>query len=385
MSRERERSRYATFSTLSYNEGGVFTDTVSLDVEHEFISDENHTKKWKGSNGPCNHMRSSWTPNTSLRYTDDFGVTIVKPTTRGAGFISQVSKDLVSAAVADTVVSLQQKIFNEYARGYERFDLINAVAGLADCGGYFKAISKYRYLDWEFGLAPTIADAKTAYERTFQSVEETNVRLKAAAKPSRFSKTKFVDVSINETRPYFFGDYSDTIVHGHCTVKLSGNVRVEPPRYLSEFDKEWYLWLDKVGFHPDLAALWEAVPFSWLVDWFVPIGNALEKAVGDWYNPTVYIDGWLSFKALLDVELKVPQGSSRPIELWGSSEGTGKSKYYNRLPLSTAFDSRTVKSAPLRLPVPDPRKCAILADIAGALQNPLGALQRTARRTRFNV
>lgn len=382
MSRDRFKNVSLPFPVFYTPERVGDPSYMEINTHHERIVDENHTKRWKGSNGPCYHSKFLWKPAYLTSTTATEGEIMSSPSNRHAGVLTDVAERLVSSTVSETVSKLRKEIYNEYARSYERFDLINAVAGLADVGSLFKRLGKYRYLDWEFGLAPTIADARIAYQRAFESTESVIAKVKSAHKPTRISRSRLVDISVNEEINYYADDPSQTLVSGHCTVRFKGRVATKMP-LLTNFDRDWYLWLDKIGFHPDLATLWEAVPFSWLIDWFVPIGSSLESAVGDWFNPTVFMWGNLSYKALLDFQLKRPSP-----ELFNNSttpEGSGTSKIYSREVVNYNFDSRSISLPSVRLPVPHPKKCGILADIAGLLKNPIDPFVRTARRTRFNI
>jgi hypothetical protein len=52
--------------------------------------------------------------------------------------------------------------------------------------------------------------------------------------------------------------------------------------------------LDEVGFLNPLSVAWELVPFSFIVDWFVPIGTFLENVVPP--QGVSFVDGYLSQK-----------------------------------------------------------------------------------------
>lgn len=54
--------------------------------------------------------------------------------------------------------------------------------------------------------------------------------------------------------------------------------------------------LDRIGFHPDLATLWELVPFSFVVDYIFPIGKFLEGLRRGGWVKAVYFDGWVTAK-----------------------------------------------------------------------------------------
>lgn len=63
--------------------------------------------------------------------------------------------------------------------------------------------------------------------------------------------------------------------------------------------------LDRIGFHPDPATLWELVPFSFVVDYIFPIGQFLEGLRRGGWVKAVYFDGWVSAKATTEGHMSV--------------------------------------------------------------------------------
>lgn len=68
--------------------------------------------------------------------------------------------------------------------------------------------------------------------------------------------------------------------------------------------------LDNMGLYPDLSTIWNAIPFSFVVDYFIPIGKRLEASFGEWDWQTVGLvnalrirDACVSFKASGIVEI----------------------------------------------------------------------------------
>lgn len=75
---------------------------------------------------------------------------------------------------------------------------------------------------------------------------------------------------------------------GTWTVHLQGTVS-PPGGTLPEL-------LDVVGFHPDLATAWDLVPLSFVVNWFLPIGDWLESICNRGWVNTAQFSGWYSTK-----------------------------------------------------------------------------------------
>lgn len=50
--------------------------------------------------------------------------------------------------------------------------------------------------------------------------------------------------------------------------------------------------LDLLGFHPDIATAWDLVPLSFVLDYFIPIGNFLDGISRNGWVSRCYFDGW---------------------------------------------------------------------------------------------
>jgi hypothetical protein len=49
-----------------------------------------------------------------------------------------------------------------------------------------------------------------------------------------------------------------------------------------------YLLLDTLGVHPDLKTAWDIVPLSFVVDYFIPVGDILESLHPRGWAPSCY-------------------------------------------------------------------------------------------------
>lgn len=66
--------------------------------------------------------------------------------------------------------------------------------------------------------------------------------------------------------------------------------------------------LDWLGFHPDLATAWDLIPFSFVVDYLLPIGDFLESfRQGGWVKVALF-NGWISRKLIVHCDIE----STRP-------------------------------------------------------------------------
>lgn len=75
-------------------------------------------------------------------------------------------------------------------------------------------------------------------------------------------------------------------------VHLAGTYQVRLPDYHRAVLKGLSL-LDELGIHPDLRTAWDIVPLSFVVDYFIPIGDLLESLhPRGWTDYSVYFKGW---------------------------------------------------------------------------------------------
>jgi hypothetical protein len=56
-------------------------------------------------------------------------------------------------------------------------------------------------------------------------------------------------------------------------------------------------FMDEIGVNPDLKTAWDILPFSFVVDYFLPIGDLLESLhPRGWFKPTFTLNGTISYK-----------------------------------------------------------------------------------------
>lgn len=109
------------------------------------------------------------------------------------------------------------------------------------------------------------------------------------------SEQSSVVVPVNkEIYEYIAGDpwYIRGSVHG--TLRLTGSFYL--PDNLSGWDY-YNIFLDELGFNPDLKTAWDLIPMSFVADYFLPIGDLLEQIhPRGWFKPVMEYSGRLSAK-----------------------------------------------------------------------------------------
>jgi hypothetical protein len=253
------------------------------------------------------------------------------PFRRGPGFIPGFHEGLCPQPPASVVTPFAQKAIKEMLSQfppevsilnylYELKDLVGTIKNIAsffsnfcdvikgNFGGSIRGAHNY-WLEWNFGVSPLLSDTAklvNTFSRVRKRLEwlkrNKNKRVRVG---SRASYTQPDDEHV-----YLAGIGAST---GPYIAQWRGSINGKLTA--SAWVKQNLPWLDSWlafvrgvvsdgGFNRPLSVIWEAIPFSWLVDYFVPIGDFLESVVfEDVKNWEVSGFSW-SFKAYYTFELR---------------------------------------------------------------------------------
>jgi hypothetical protein len=168
-----------------------------------------------------------------------------------------------------------------YSQIVKPWSSLNFINELRDIRNLIKPLMQYRYTDYAFGIAPTVGDSK----RLWSNLEKAHAALARLNRNSGKTQKVLFDLPVKPLR-------LNTIINncafmGTPKYTVFGNIVVTMPN-MSAAEQDMRLWLDILGVHPDLSTLWEAVPFSWLIDWVVPVGDSIsELSDRGWIKPNV--------------------------------------------------------------------------------------------------
>jgi hypothetical protein len=142
------------------------------------------------------------------------------------------------------------------------------------------------HLNWVFGWKPLLQDLKTLASIT-TAVEARIREFNSLLERGGISRRKHLQSSGDSFPPSIQSVFSNSMVEIHADVSYSfktkvwGSVRWVPDRLdtveiekLTQFNKALLIALDLQV--PDASTLWEAVPWTWLVDYFVNVGDVLQ-------------------------------------------------------------------------------------------------------------
>lgn len=335
-------------------------------TKSESITDNNN--KTQRPESGVSHYRTTSFPGRIPDYTIPglyFLKVLNEPLGADAKSVKTCIDSRTSQGINEAFKELQFKFYQERASLVDRKDTINFLAELKELPSLFKSLNKYRYLDWEFGMAPFLRELTGLLSITEDTLESAKGKIASSQKYMKFEKSKIIPVSFDDSRYNFGAGFPCRVkFDGKCSVRLRGEYRVIFPDITNDSNLK-ALIRDIEGFNADPATIWEALPFSWLIDWFLPIGSYLEKLSGSNFNPVLVMRGTITVKCTGSFEVFTAYNHQYGAFKAGHSMGGGSYLNYSRTSFSDSLDSMFHSPPKWRFQTPDFRKSGILNDIFG--------------------
>jgi len=92
--------------------------------------------------------------------------------------------------------------------------------------------------------------------------------------------------------------------------------------------------LDSLGFELNPAILWDKLPFSFVVDWFINVGGFLESIKIDTLElPILLLDSYVQYKQTMTVATTTTYAADATYQGWSLPGAVGAYKYFERWPI----------------------------------------------------
>lgn len=176
------------------------------------------------------------------------------------------------------------------------FELLNLLGELDDLIATFtlKFWKQLTYGAFNWGILPLISDLKSL-SASFDDVFNGGI----ASAIDSFNEKEYSTYSIK----------LDGLVPGlpRHTYEFKGKLRLSGSHHVSFPSSSpttaLQLFLDELGVHPDLRTIWDLIPLSFVLDYFLPIGDILESAhPRGWFRPNFYFSGSASLSGELTLK-----------------------------------------------------------------------------------
>lgn len=267
------RDRHIASDGTEY-EYGPFEQVRTSSVN--YIEDVNNGRS-RPKVSPAFHLRVSEAGPFATSWTDLDGTGITYLPHGLAPDAGNVSSRLYSFHVEYSGRSVTNRLNEEFAKITNDVNVLETVQSILELEGLIKPLLRYRYTDYAFAAKPTALDAIALLDNlAFARSRLTKLR-KTLGESKRFSSNTSARIVENPRA-------GDVVFSGKPKARVEGYYTVTIPELAKPLE-DMFLWMDVIGIHPDVSALWELVPFSWLIDWVLPIGDILSGLVGK---------GWLS-------------------------------------------------------------------------------------------
>jgi hypothetical protein len=184
---------------------------------------------------------------------------------------------------------------------------------------------KNAWLTTRYGIAPSIMDIAGAVEAVENADKGTFDRYIATNRSRRFEAESYRTPEVDTE---YFGRYYTFPIKRHDTVFRKHEVQV---RLDATIDNSFYLTLQDVGVTNPLLTAWEITPYSFVLDWFIGVGDFL-SAINAWNTGYVFKAGSCTTYYDLDQSRYYSVSNRRPVY------------YYSDMQLEMPYAPRIKKS-----------------------------------------
>lgn len=269
-------------------------------------------RKGKGRNNPCLHIKleSDYYPASNYRYTIKQGSsTYYHHIENGDSVViddTQLINDVLLGDIPrvtdqDLLLAAYENLKPTMESGFEVTNFILELKELPslfkwwDRSAGFARNASQNSLNYNFGVKPFLSDCQSLYN----GLKDYQGRLRAfldGAKTTQRRHAKFsFNSSIDKEYKYASGFRNPQLYYGwtfegerSSEHYVTMTYRYSVPDMSAD---EYYIrgLLDTIGLQLDAYVVWNAIPYSFVLDWFFDIGDILKRYRKPWLSPSVRI------------------------------------------------------------------------------------------------
>lgn len=261
------------------------------------------------------------------------------------GFFASVQPDLTQVSIPNFLLEIREitrlyKLWKyrsyetpRYIRNVKRATKKDVVNAIPD-----------KYIAYQFGWKPTVADLSEMIEATL------GLRAKIKAFNDSIGglieRHTYIDVDLPTsavgTLAWPSGNHTVSY-RATCTRKCVASVTYAPQKIaaINQLDLTCRALLDSMGFELNPAIVWNAIPFSFIVDWFFDVGSFLNRFRVDALElPIVLVDAYLQYKEKTTIEWSWERANDGQYSPRPKSAGARYTReFFHRMPCYPDFAS----------------------------------------------
>lgn len=216
------------------------------------------------SNGQ-NYLTQEWTKsllnafdpfyvNWPTQFDLDVADALAKAKTRALNKLSENKAQFgVSVLEAKRTASMVAQNTTRIIQAYKAWKHGNGIQWLQDL--YRDRELAKRFLEFQYGWKPLMGDIYAGVDLLNRGILEDNFQLESKSAPRVYLQTEWASSGGYDTR---------WTCYGRAKVRLIANIR-----------SSYIEWFNTAGLINPAEIVWELVPYSFVVDWFVPVGDCL--------------------------------------------------------------------------------------------------------------
>lgn len=146
-----------------------------------------------------------------------------------------------------------------------------------------------QHLNFNFGVKPFCRDLVSTFDALKRFDERLDKYLKNANRDLLQHRSLTKSFQTDETTDLLYGCKQRTVTIV-TTCKYTSTYKYSYAVPYDGTELKLRAWIDALGLSPSLSNIWELIPYSFVVDWFVDVGGALKAQEDDWTAPIL---NWL--------------------------------------------------------------------------------------------
>ncbi|DAD50605.1 maturation protein [ssRNA phage Gerhypos.1_37] len=214
--------------------------------------------------------------------------------------------------------------------------------------GKIQSVAKFaagKRLSYKFGWKPTVGDLTNMIGSVLQLQQRLQEFKDSVGKELSFTKT-LEQVSDWKSGTFDLGGSNHYKVKwdGFLIGKVQYHAKYQPQALacIGELDEKIRGFLDSLGFELNPQIVWDAIPFSFVVDWFVGVGDWLSQfKIDALHLPIILVDSSVDYKEEFQVTSKVtinPNGY--PTDVTATTQPSGyvtRDTLFHRMPVDPSL------------------------------------------------
>jgi hypothetical protein len=260
-------------------------------------------------------------------------------------FFSRVQPDLTTVSVPNFLLDIKEltRLYELWVDRSARFPRYIKNVKHATKKDVVNSIPD-KFVAYKFGWKPTVADLTDMITATIglrKKIAEFQDKLGGLYQRNS-SVIHGLPTSAAGTTVYPSGGHSCTWT-ANCQRKVEASVTYAamPIAAIHSLDLVLRGLLDSMGFELNPRIIWDAIPFSFVVDWFFDVGSFLGRFKIDTLNlPIVLVDSFVSYKEINNIQWRWIRANDGTYTTRPTSAGAcNVSNFFHRMPIYPDYTS----------------------------------------------